>query len=91
MYECSIISPRFFLDEAHLRKSPGDQFDLAVETTVGEIMDKDEQQLQRKKQPVVEQVIKDAEEADSSSVDEEIDTTILEEQGNLLAYFCTGI
>lgn len=34
-------------DEAQLRKSLGDQFDLAIETAIGDMMDHEEQQLIR--------------------------------------------
>lgn len=64
-------------NEAHHRKSLGYQFNLAVESTVDEIMDKDEQQLGKGKETTDRQVI----------VYEEINIVDIEEQQQLLTMY----
>lgn len=74
------------IDEAHLRRSLEDQFDMAVESAIENMMDQEEQQFQKGQEPVLDATIERAKESSSSPIDEEINAAFIEEQNRLLAY-----
>lgn len=78
-------------DEVHLRRNLGDQFDLAIQATVGDMMDEEEQNIKTRKEPVVDQDTVQLKDSDSSSVEQVIDITIIEEQSQLLKLYALEV
>lgn len=74
-------------DEVKLRNSSGSQFDLAMETTVSDIVNKYEQQFDNGKVVVAEQELVEKEDVKSSGCDKDIDIGFIEQQSQMLAFY----